>query len=300
MFAMTYTRALTAMRGLVPFVVLLVLFEVAARASSVLIGWLSRADAPVVVHELLATILVFAIVNLPLVAAERIWPGTDSPRRYLEGARFWLIALVVTFAWLKVVAWLRSQWHLEPLLDWKIDPGAPLMVAAFGLLLTIFITDGLYYWFHRAQHRFAFLWRFHSVHHSIVCLNCVNSYHHALEEVFRFPTVALPLILLVSIDAPHLVLLSAVAAGWAQYIHSDTAVHLGRLQVVFADNAYHRIHHSNRDRHFHKNFAAYFSVWDRAFGTYQAPDAEGLPPVGLTGVPPPSSLRDYLFAPFRR
>jgi sterol desaturase/sphingolipid hydroxylase (fatty acid hydroxylase superfamily) len=296
---MTSTRTRALMRGLFPFAVLLLLFEVAARTSALLIGWLGRADAPVLVHELLATLLIFAIVNVPLVLAERWWPGTDSPRRYLDGVRFWLIALVVTFAWLKIVAWLRIQWPIEPLLDWKIDPEAPLLVATFGLLLTIFITDGLYYWFHRAQHRFAVLWRFHRIHHSIVCLNCVNSYHHALEEVFRFPTVALPLILLVGIDAPHLVLLSAVAAGWAYYIHSDTAVHLGKLHVVFADNAYHRLHHSNRDRHFHKNFAAYFSVWDRVFGTYQAPEADGLPPVGLTGIPPPSSVADYLFAPFR-
>jgi hypothetical protein len=71
-------------------------------------------------------------------------------------------------------------------------------------------------------------------------------------------------------------------------------------QVVFADNAYHRIHHSDRDRHFHKNFAAYFSVWDRCFGTYQEPEAGGLPSVGLAGVPPPQSMRDYLFSPFRK
>ena len=297
---MTSRSALAAIRGAVPLVVLLLLFEAALRSSVLLSGFLEGVGIGAIARELLATILVFALINLPLVAAERVWPGTADPRRYWDGAKFWLISLVVAFAWFKAVVWLRTQWHLTPLIDWKVGAESPLWIGVLGILLPILLFDGLYYGFHRAQHRFAVLWRFHRVHHSIVSLNCVNSYHHALEEVMRFPFIALPLALLINIDAPRLFLLSAAAAGWSQYIHSDTAVHLGRWHTVFADNAYHRIHHSVIDRHFHRNFAAFFSLWDRLFGTYQAPERGPLPPVGLVGTPPPASVREYLLAPLRK
>lgn len=288
-----------------PVIALLVLFELSAQASRKAMVELSSLNLWLSVQELLSSVVAFALINIPLILAERIWPGTTSRRRYLEGAKFLLVFLVVTYCWSKAANLLIGELQLQPLFAWKIqnDSGgaAHTFVIALGTLISVWTFDFLYYWFHRAQHHFPMLWRFHRVHHSIVHLNCLNSYHHAFEEILRFPFITIPLAVLLKVDVPQLVLLSAFVVAWGQYIHSDTRVHLGKLSPVFADNAHHRIHHAVLDRHFNKNFAAFFPVWDRLFGTYEEPQQGcGLPAVGLADVPPPRTVSDYLFMPFRQ
>src|SRR5262249_31221026 len=63
----------------------------------------------------------------------------------------------------------------------------PGQVAAFGIYL--FVVDFFYYWFHRAQHRFGWLWDQHSLHHSTTTVNVTTAvYHHwtegALQAIF--------------------------------------------------------------------------------------------------------------------
>jgi hypothetical protein len=75
-------RTFAFARGLVPLIVLLLLFEAAARSSTLVVSWLDQAGVGVVVRELLATILIFVAVNLPLVLAERFWRiGIDISTR---------------------------------------------------------------------------------------------------------------------------------------------------------------------------------------------------------------------------
>ena len=281
---------------------LLLSFELAARLSHKTTDLLNSWGLWVGVQELLSSIVAFAFVILPLVFAERLWPGTSSRRNYLAGAKFWLAYLVVAYGWSKIAILLIAKLGLVPVFAWKIqdDSGGAIhpLVVALGILIPMWAFDFFYYWFHRAQHRFDVLWRFHRVHHSIVQLNCLNSYHHVFEEMFRFPFIAIPLALLLKVDVPQLVLLSAFVSTWGLYIHSDTRIHFGALGWVFGDNVNHRIHHSIE--HFNKNFAAFFPIWDRLFGTYQRPERDTLPPVGLENVPPPTGVVDYLLMPFRR
>jgi len=290
------------LRALLLVLVLLVSFELAARLSHKTTDLLNSLGLWVSVQELISSIVAFAFVILPLVLAERIWPGTNSKRNYLPGAKFWLAYLVVAYGWSKIAILLTAKLGFVPVLNWKIqdDSGGAvhLLVVALGILIPMWTFDFFYYWFHRAQHRFDVLWRFHRVHHSIVDLNCLNSYHHVLEEMFRFPFIAVPLALLLKVDVPQLVLLSAFVTTWGLYIHSDTRINFGALGWVFGDNVNHRMHHSIA--HFNKNFAAFFPIWDRLFGTYQRPERNTFPPVGLEKVAPPSGVVDYVFMPFRR
>lgn len=282
---------------------LLLAFEAAARfhrGTTALIGFLNFSIG---VQELLSAMVIFVIVNIPLVLAECLSPGTTYKRNYFQGAKFWIMYIVTTYYWSKLTIIMMAKFQIAPLFAWSVDNNPDSIVGittmAIGILLPIFVFDGFYYWFHRAQHRFVWLWRFHKVHHSIVHMNCINSYHHVLEDILRFPFVVLPLALLLKVDAPQMVLLSAFVAAWGQYIHSDTSIHLGRLNAIFGDNAYHRLHHSVVKQHFNKNFAAFFPLWDRLFGTYHKPEQGGLPTVGLTKTPPPRSVADYLSMPFR-
>src|SRR5262249_56446769 len=56
----------------------------------------------------------------------------------------------------------------------------------FALAFVPFLVfDFFYYWFHRSQHAWPWLWQVHRLHHSEHCLNVTTNYrHHWLEEFF--------------------------------------------------------------------------------------------------------------------
>ena len=88
---------------------------------------------------------------------------------------------------------------------------------------------------------------------------------------------------------------------WLQivWIHSPTRANLGPLRAWFVDNRYHRIHHSLEERHFDRNFGAFTTLWDRAFGTHYAPASDEWPDVGLAEVGEPADIRQWLNQPLR-
>ncbi|MDJ0676243.1 MAG: sterol desaturase family protein [Calothrix sp. MO_167.B42] len=291
------------LKAVFPLCTLLLLFEIANRFSREVTNLLSYLDFPFGTQELLSTIIIFVIINIPLILAEYFSPGRLCRRNYLQGAKYWLIYIVITYYWSKGAAVIIAKLQISPFFTWSIenhpDDIVGIKAIFIGILLPILVFDFFYYWFHRAQHRFAFLWYFHKIHHSIVNMNCINSYHHVLEEVLRFPCIIIPMTFLLKIDAPQMTILSAFVATWGQYIHSDTSIHFGKLSAVFADNAYHRIHHSILERHFDKNFAGFFPVWDQLFGTHHKIEHGRLPDVGLADILPPKSVFDYLLMSFQ-
>jgi sterol desaturase/sphingolipid hydroxylase (fatty acid hydroxylase superfamily) len=147
------------------------------------------------------------------------------------------------------------------------------------------------------QHTFSFFWEFHKIHHSIKNLNSIVSYHHVLEEFFRIPFITIPIAILIKIDAPTLAILSSFFAVYGQFIHMNSKINLGPLRLFFADNYYHRIHHSLEESHHNKNYSAFFPLWDILFKTVHFPRFNEFPQVGLTDMEQPKTLKDYLFSP---
>jgi len=158
--------------------------------------------------------------------------------------------------------------------------------------------DLLYYGFHRLQHTWPLLWRQHELHHSDRSLNATTAArHHWLEEPLRVFTMALPLALL--FDAPPQIigLASILFGAWGFFIHANLRLRLGPLSSVICGPQVHRIHHSLLPQHRDKNFAAFFPIWDRIFGTWCAPQANEFPPTGMHDVEH-QTIGHALFSPF--
>jgi sterol desaturase/sphingolipid hydroxylase (fatty acid hydroxylase superfamily) len=204
-----------------------------------------------------------------------------------------------------VVVWPLSQvWQsfavgklfVVPLWSWI----APLGLAAYAIqfVLLAMAEDFLVYWRHRFEHK-AF-WHIHAVHHSPTELHAANDIGHPLQAVFGLLFVSIPLSL-VEFDGPATpALVGFMLFLLTYYIHSPTRLHFGPLRKLLVDNRFHRIHHSIEERHFDKNFAVCFSIWDRMFGTAYDPEPDEWPDVGLADIPPPATIKDYLLLPFRR
>jgi sterol desaturase/sphingolipid hydroxylase (fatty acid hydroxylase superfamily) len=120
-----------------------------------------------------------------------------------------------------------------------------------------------------------------------------------MQICFTLAFITIPISLL-QIDGPATpVAVSFVVLLLTYYIHSPIDVHFGPLRKVLVDNRFHRIHHSIEPRHFDKNFGVSFAIWDRWFGTAYDPAPDEWPQVGVEGIDPPRTIRDYLLLPFR-
>lgn len=178
--------------------------------------------------------------------------------------------------------------------SWTGHPVGRLLLAFIPFL----IYDLFYYWFHRCQHSWSWLWQVHKLHHSGPMTVTTNYRHHWLEDFFRTLFIALPMNWIVSIGPVDSVIAALLIQQWTNFSHANIKVGLGPLTGVISGPQYHRVHHSIESQHFHRNYAAFFPIWDRIFGTYWEPAKDEWPAAGLTDTPEVWSTRELLFSPF--
>jgi sterol desaturase/sphingolipid hydroxylase (fatty acid hydroxylase superfamily) len=161
-------------------------------------------------------------------------------------------------------------------------PGWGLATSAWlpgwlSLALCVLLLDLLVYGQHRAFHGIPLLWRVHRVHHSDVDFDYSTAFRfHPLEALLTNAT-AFAAMALLGLPPAGILIHQALAAGMTIIEHAN-AVLPSRIEasarrlVVTPD--LHRVHHAADARSFDTNFGTIFSVWDRAFGTYQARDTD--------------------------
>ena len=153
-----------------------------------------------------------------------------------------------------------------------LDRGYPGAVVVGGLSWVV-LYDFAYYMFHRAQHRFAWLWRFHAVHHSDTAMNATTyARQHVLESVFQSVLILFPMLLLFRLSPATALVVGLISAALQFWIHADVRVHYGRWSAVLVSPLQHRWHHNRDQRQREANFAGVFPWIDVLLGTYRAPD----------------------------
>ena len=142
-------------------------------------------------------------------------------------------------------------------------------------IIYIIVLDFLGYWAHRLLHKIDFLWEIHKIHHSASSMNIMTANRrHPLETGFRASFFALPLAVIgAPIETFVAVTIFSIVSGQVHHLNASwTFGIVGKY--LFVSPMYHKIHHSVEDHHFNKNFAIRFCIWDRAFGTYYAPEIQ--------------------------
>ncbi|MEO7432550.1 MAG: sterol desaturase family protein [Dokdonella sp.] len=201
---------------------------------------------------------------------------------------------------------------LSPLFDPVVRPlinllriGMPIAFAdtfsgqLLQVLVFYFVFDFFYYWLHRAQHTFPWLWAQHKIHHSDESLNVTTANrHHWLEVPFQGLAIWVPLGIFFQQKPVTLGWLWGLFLLWGYFIHMNIRFPLGPLTRVINGPQLHRIHHSTRDEHLDKNFASSFPVFDVLFGTYCAPRKGEYPATGLTDREDLNGVLRASWAPF--
>lgn len=203
-----------------------------------------------------------------------------------------LIGLLIAVQVASIVAAVHGRLHL-----FESHPGLPFAVV-LAVLISMFGDFGEYWW-HRAQHRFKWLWPIHELHHSDECMNVTTTFRfHWLESPVRN---CLGLIPAVFLPAPQTTIPLYFLIGCANifFVHTNTRISFGWFNRIVACPHTHRIHHSKLPKHFDKNFASVWPFWDVLFGTYYHPEPDEFPPTGLAEGVAETSVTRAAFAPFR-
>lgn len=239
-------------------------------------------------------IVIAALIFLPL---ERLLPA--RPAQHVYRRHFWND--IVYLLGNGIVIRLGFVLLIAALMTWTGPVAADGVVSRWPfwlqVLAAVAVADAGFYAAHRAFHAVPFLWRFHSVHHSIEELDWLAAHRvHPVDQIVHSAASYLPLYLLgfpVEAIAAH----GAIYLVQSHLIHANTRLGFGPLRHVLASPAFHHWHHTN-EAPFDRNFAPSFTWLDRLFGTLHLPDA--VPARYGTDDPVPHDYLRQLAWPFVR
>ncbi len=165
-------------------------------------------------------------------------------------------------------------------------------------LLMILAADFLRYWLHLISHRWEFLWRFHSVHHSPDKLYFLNvGRFHPLEKTLQFLVDTAPFIVLgVGEQVVSLYFIFFAINGFFQ--HSNVELKLGFLNYIISGPELHRWHHSARISESNRNYGNNLIIWDLIFETRYLPKGKTVGELGLLDSDYPQDFLTLLTTPF--
>ena len=149
------------------------------------------------------------------------------------------------------------------------------------LFLAMFVADLFQYFIHRLFHVNPFMWRFHSIHHSIQYVDWIaGSRLHLVDILITRSFSYIPLFILGFSNDVFYVYVVIVALQ-AVMAHTNVRIPFSFLKYLFVTPQFHHWHHSKDKETHDKNFAIHFPFIDKIFGTYHLPVDEWPEAMGL-------------------
>jgi sterol desaturase/sphingolipid hydroxylase (fatty acid hydroxylase superfamily) len=244
-------------------------------------------------------------LGLALFALERARPLRHA--RAARRPRLFVNAAVSALA--LVTAGLAVRPVAEGVLGWTAAERFGLLVAldlpplAEWLAAALLLDLSFYYW-HRANHRWGPLWRFHNVHHVDPDLDVTTALR------FHFGEVALS----AGFRAVQVLLIAPATAAYLAYevlFQANTLFHHSNVRLplpperilnwILVTPRMHGIHHSQVQGETESNYSVVFPWWDRLHGSLRLGIPQREITVGVPGYARPEDNRlDSLLAmPFR-
>jgi len=127
------------------------------------------------------------------------------------------------------------------------------------------------YLVHVIQHKIAWMWHFHKIHHIDTAVDTTTALrHHPVESIFRVIALLLAIVVM-GIPIWMVMLYQTISAFMSQFNHAN--IRLPKwldniLSYVIVSPDMHKVHHSHYQPETDSNYANIFSFWDRLFGTF--------------------------------
>lgn len=142
---------------------------------------------------------------------------------------------------------------------------------ACDTVIYLMMADFWFYWTHRVFHQVPWLWQFHVLHHNLNPAKGVSAIAAASTSAIDFNITHLPMIwwpfFVRSFCFESMIFSMIFMLFWLTFIHSYSFWSYD--SKIMMDPTNHRVHHCwGRKNNF--NFAAFTTLYDRAFGTYRS------------------------------
>lgn len=266
------------------------------------IEWLSDLSEGTLVS------LVMFVPALALALLERIAPAAPhkSTREWLLNLKISLLSVFTRQAAIVLSLFIAAALASHSGIGWidlRFASGRGMTALIAASLLALLLSDFLYYWWHRWQHKSPILWQQHKLHHMDESVNVTTNYRTDWLE--QLPVVVLPAVVLVILfKLDPVVGVAGIIRGvvvnlWAVFFHANLRLSLGWASVIVGNPQVHRIHHSRLLQHRDRNFASLFPIWDYLFGTYYHPARDEFPPTGVDTEPEVVTLAEAVTLSFR-
>ncbi len=165
------------------------------------------------------------------------------------------------------------------------------------ILEALFLSEFLVYWGHRLSHQIPLLWRFHSVHHSVVHLDWLaGERRHPLDQFYMSLFIGIPMILS-GFNLVDLLIIGVIQNLWDMTIHANLGWRLRLLDGIWVTSEFHHWHHSVNREARDKNYSGALPLFDRMFGTFYLPDNKKPGPYGID-THMPDTYFGHLIQPF--
>lgn len=258
----------------------------------------SRAPMVAALDYFILSLLVLALLFVPM---ERIWP-LRRQRIFREGWQTDLAHFFANHVSIQLLSFI-SIVPVQLFFSAIIDGPFQRLVASQPLLLQfveiLFIVDLTSYWVHRAFHEIPFLWRFHSVHHSVEQMDWLaGSRLHVMDVVVTRLFGFLP-IFLAGFSPGAVYAYVAFVSFHAVYIHANVRHEWPWLRGILTTPEFHHWHHAAEPEAINRNYAVLLSCIDTIFGTAYRP-GHWPRSYGIAEGGPPSDYLGQLAHPFRR
>jgi sterol desaturase/sphingolipid hydroxylase (fatty acid hydroxylase superfamily) len=206
-----------------------------------------------------------------LCGLEFFFPLVKRNLRHLPSNMLMTLTLLVTNSIFSSVILYISEWCEHNSIGlFRVVEVNIIMMAVISI---VFLDFWAAYVSHFLFHKFSWLWRFHSVHHSDTMVDVTTAFRqHPIESVIRIIFYISGMVML-GIPVEILLIYLTLSALNAQLEHSNIRLpeKLDKiLQLIFVTPNMHKVHHSEFQHETDSNYSNIFSIWDRIFGTYTA------------------------------
>ena len=188
---------------------------------------------------------------------------------------------------------------------WATAEGVGLFATAplwMVIPLSILALDLVSYGWHRANHRFGVLWRFHQIHHSDPTFTATTAVRFHPGELMLSLPVRLAAVALLGVPVVAVIAFEVAfaLANFVEHGNINARLEFERgLARIFVTPALHRRHHSSRQAELDSNYATIFSFWDRLFGSFGQSSSAVSVPIGLPSRRGPIGPLGVLALPVR-
>jgi sterol desaturase/sphingolipid hydroxylase (fatty acid hydroxylase superfamily) len=246
------------------------------------------------------------ILALLLFILERFFPLRKSTRSLI--ARLIVNVAISMLTFVAAVALVQPATHWA--LRWSAEkPFGLVHVAALPVwadfTLSFLLMDlGFYYW-HLANHRVPFLWRFHNVHHIDPDLDVSTAFRFHFGEITLSSAFSVVQVSSIGISPWAFVIYQVAFQAEILFHHSNLRMPIGferLLSKIIVTPRMHGIHHSQVRRENNSNFGTVFTWWDRLHRTLGLNIPQGEVIVGIPAytLPEDNRLPSALLMPFRK